>query len=119
MKKIALTLIFILAGCASYGTQVTPQQTRSFEIGKTSRADVIRQLGNPNVVRNKQGEKSIGYTYVKGEADAATFIPLIGAFVGTTTYTGTTTFFTFDAAGKLLSIENEETTGSARFGEQL
>src|SRR5216684_4527323 len=76
-------LALAVAGCYSGGVKVTEQQVRKFEVGKTTYAEVVKELGPPtSVMSNSNGTRSASYSYVMAKAKAASFIPVVGLFAG-------------------------------------
>lgn len=83
MKIPALILSLALAGCGSAGTEVTRAKAATVIKGKSTRADVIASLGEPNsLTRDSSGRETLHYAYARSTVKPATFIPFIGAFAG-------------------------------------
>lgn len=108
MKRlIALVAAVALAGCASSGVQVKPEQMTEFKKGVTTEAEVIQKLGRPNMVRTDgNGGKMLIYAYAQSQVRAATFIPVVGALAGGADVKSTSAMFMFDANGKLMDYSN-------------
>jgi hypothetical protein len=103
MKK-AFTILACLAisACNSSGTKVTEQQAAQFTPGKTTQADVIAALGQPNQnMRNADGSSTITYFHMATAVNAASFIPVVGMFAGGISSSNDSVVFSFDKAGLL------------------
>jgi len=73
----------ILCGCVSSGTKVTAEQASQFVKGTTTETQVIAKLGEPNSrSAASDGTLTFVYFYVRASADAATYVPIVGAFAG-------------------------------------
>ena len=80
-KTSALFLILsLLAGCAHYsdrrGVEVTWQQSvlNQFEIGKSTRADVLKALGPPSQIIDFEESTALYYLYEKREGEGLLLI---------------------------------------------
>lgn len=84
MKNIFLILtILSLTACVTYGKKFDAEKAANFKIGKTTYREVVQELGEPTVVTDGamgDGTKSITYQY--SETDAKTYIPVVGAYLG-------------------------------------
>ena len=119
MGKIfaAAVCVFVLAGCASSGTKVTPEQTAQFERGKTTLAEVVARLGPPNsTTMLGNGQTIIVYVYVSSSANAASFVPVVGLLAGGATGTSNTATFTFDNRGVLVSSGSSQSMTEVNTG---
>lgn len=97
MKKLAFIFVLLLSGCMSTGTQVEFNDVNKFVKGQTTLEQVIGSLGQPqSVVTNSNNETIIVYTRIDTSVDAATYIPIVGAFAGGATSTVESYTFTFD-----------------------
>lgn len=86
-------------------------QVRKFEAGKTTYADVVKELGPPTTVTAKSnGTRSCIYTYTMAKARAASFIPVVGIFPGGADTRITNTTFNFDASGLLTDYSTGNTS---------
>lgn len=98
----ALTAALLLAGCMSSGTEVSDQQINQFVRGKTTEAEVIATLGQPDQSeRSSDGERADMYIYTKSRANAQSFIPLIGPFIASMDMKSKIVRFTFYKNGVL------------------
>ncbi len=83
MRLRSLLFVFAVAGCASAGTKADPNIVASFVRGQTTVADAEAALGEPNASTTaSDGSTVLVYTYARSSVRAATFIPLVGGFVG-------------------------------------
>ncbi|MDO8546095.1 MAG: hypothetical protein Q7R68_01920 [Nitrospirales bacterium] len=88
---------FALSACMSYGTKVDQEKVAQFVKGKTTYAEVVRQLGKPNQSTiNSDGVRTISYTYQQSQMSASSFIPFVGLFVGGAESENTTVVMNFD-----------------------
>lgn len=82
-RMLAVTASLLVAGCAASGIEVTDDKLKEFEVGETSRADVIASLGQPNLSQHRtSGLDTLTYAYVESQTRPETFIPFVGGFVG-------------------------------------
>jgi len=71
--------VISLLGCAT-GKEVTPEKLSHFVKGKTTYAEVVKELGEPDsTILNADGSKIVTYTSIKQDSKA--YIPLVGAFI--------------------------------------
>jgi hypothetical protein len=92
-----LIALVVLNACTSYGTKVDQGKLSQFVKGKTTYAEVIQQLGKPTQSTvNSDGIRTISYTYGQSQANAASFIPIVGIFVGGAESEYTTVTLNFD-----------------------
>jgi YD repeat-containing protein len=98
----------LLAGCTSYGTEITEAQANQFEKGKSTEEDVIAKLGRPSAMSAllPDGSHSITYSYSRLQMSAASYIPVVGALAGETNASVTVYSFTFDAGHRLIDWDS-------------
>jgi hypothetical protein len=85
MRKIALLLVAILAGCASVGTKVDPAKVATLKPGVSTEQDVIATLGQPTqTALLPDGSKALSYVHATATVPPTFFIPLVGPMLGTT-----------------------------------
>jgi hypothetical protein len=110
-KTAALFTMLLLLGCASTGVQVNEDQLRTFEKGKTTVADVTAVLGQPTTSSlQSDGSRMLIYSYAQAQARPASFIPIVGAFVGGTDARSNVVMFRFDAKGVLMDYSSTSST---------
>lgn len=82
MSALSLSLIF-LAGCFSVGHKIDQTRAARIQKGVTTRQQVINLIGSPDQITTlPNGDTIYMYNYHRITAKPATFIPLLGAFVG-------------------------------------
>lgn len=110
MKTILILFAaLLLSACVSVGVQVKEDQLKTFEKGKTTVADVKAVLGEPNMTAlQSDGSRSLMYVYTQAQPRPASFIPIVGAFVGGADSRSNTVTLNFDHAGVLLDYSSME-----------
>lgn len=103
MKRIAVLLVAaVLAGCSSSGVQVKEEQMTQFQPGKTTIADVVKALGQPqHQTLMSDGTRHLVYSYAQIRTRPETFIPFVGAFIGGADMKTNTASFAFGQDGVL------------------
>jgi membrane-associated protease RseP (regulator of RpoE activity) len=111
LKACAVCVIAILCcGCASIGTDVKDSQLSAFQIGVTTRSDVIRALGPPeSEAVSSSGDRSMVYAETHFHTKAATFIPIVGIFAGGAKGQSSSVVLRFDRNGRLAEVTNSRT----------
>ncbi len=104
-----LFAVLALTACASYGTKVEQEKLSQFVKGKTTYAEVIRELGKPtqNTI-NGDGTRTITYMYAQSQVKAANFIPFVGSFLGGAESENTTVVLNFDKKNILTNYSASE-----------
>ena len=94
----------LLAGCTSYGTEITEAQASQFEKGKSTEEDVVAKLGRPSAMSAllPDGSHGITYSYSRLQMSAASYLPVVSALAGETNASVTLYNFTFDADHRLI-----------------
>jgi outer membrane protein assembly factor BamE (lipoprotein component of BamABCDE complex) len=94
----------LLAGCTSYGTEITEAQASQFEKGKSTEDEVVGKLGRPSAMSAllPDGSHNITYSYSRLQMSAASYLPVVGALEGETNASVTVCNFTFDAVHRLI-----------------
>lgn len=96
MRYLVLVAALALASCAQQtGVQVQPEQYAHIEKGKSTEADVVAALGKPTTVTESNGYRFLSYSGSRAEANAATFIPIVGLAAGTVKSQYTMVMFKF------------------------
>jgi outer membrane protein assembly factor BamE (lipoprotein component of BamABCDE complex) len=112
----ALLAAAILAACAASGVQVSEQQAQSFQVGKSTYADVVGQLGDPtSSVADSTGSRVVTYSYSAAQSRPQNFIPYIGPYISGYDTKSSAVTFTFDSRGVLkgsTSTQNQMGTGT-------
>lgn len=114
MRYLAsLAVVATLAGCASHGVMINQDQLADFKRGVTTEQEVIAKLGRPTMVSQSGNVRIIVYSGAYAQARPATFIPVVGAFVGGSDVRASSVVFRFDGEGKLADMTSTQTnTGS-------
>lgn len=110
MRLIAIMAVAVLiASCAASGVQVTEQQAQSFQVGKSTYADVVTGLGEPttNTV-SSSGTRVAVYSYAAVQSRPQNFIPYIGPLVSGYDTKSSAVAFTFDSRGVLTNTSSSQ-----------
>jgi outer membrane protein assembly factor BamE (lipoprotein component of BamABCDE complex) len=100
----------LLAACAASGVQVSEQQAQSFQVGKSTYAEVVGALGDPTTSSiDTRGGRIATYSYSAVSARPQNFIPYIGPFVGGYDTKASAVTFTFDNRGVLTNTTSSQT----------
>jgi hypothetical protein len=118
MKTVlALSLIAVLTGCMSTGVEVSQEQTASFKTGSTTQQDVVTRLGPPTSrTTMPDGSQVMVYSFAASQARAASFIPIVGAFVGGADSRASTVMFQFAPDGTLKATTRSDSAMGSRMG---
>jgi len=99
-------IAIVLVRLASIGTKVDQSKLEQFEIGSTTRTQVIAALGKPdNNTINSDGSSSMLYYYSQTQTRPENFLPYVGLFVGGYDTEQTQVKFDFDKRRVLTSYE--------------
>lgn len=101
---LALGMLALVGGCVDAGTPINEGAMYHFVIGQTTGTQVLHEMGQPMASSNGINGHALVYSYTHAQANAASFIPVVGLFVGGATATGTTVTFLFDDNGVLTNI---------------
>jgi len=118
MKSVlALSLIVALAGCMSTGVEVSQDQTSSFRTGSTTASDVVTHLGAPTSRSTMpDGSQVMVYSFAASQVHAASFIPIVGAFVGGADTRSSMVMFQFAPDGTLKATTRSDSAMGSRMG---
>ena len=107
VKRVFIIATVALLSCAgTIGTNISDDQIKSLEIGKTTVQEVRDALGKPNYeTSSSTGTQTIVYIWGRSHIKTATFIPIVGLFAGGATTQGTAIVLSFDSGGKLERID--------------
>ena len=110
MRAIAaLIAALLVAGCVSTGVRVKDEQLASFVPGETTKQEVLAALGKPTTqVRNADGTSMIMYMHTEAKARPATYITIVGAFVGGADSSSSQVMLNFDREGLLVGHSSSE-----------
>lgn len=110
------TALLLVAGCASHGVMVSPEQVAQLKRGESREADVIASLGQPTTVVSRHGTRMFVYAGAQAQARPASFIPFIGPLVGGTDVRASSVVFTFDGEGVLRDVVSTQTQSGGATG---
>ena len=112
MRYLIMSLaVLLLSACASsqVGKKVDQDKFSYFVKGKTTYAEVVRELGEPSsVTRNSDGSKTATYMFVQSKVKLQTYIPVVGSFIGGTETETQTSLVDFDKKGLLTNYSANE-----------
>ena len=85
MKKITtiliVTLLLLVAGCASSGRKMDMSKMQDIRKGETTRAELTQWFGSPQYVGlDAEGRSTAQWMYVHVANQGQNFIPVVGAF---------------------------------------
>ena len=119
MRLFIFALLLALAGCISTGNRVDTNRLTEITKGKSTIDDVISRFGQPtSSVKFPNGDQTLVYLNKIAQPDAATFIPLIGTFVGSVDNTTHSVIFEFDAKGVLIDYKVHDATVNSESGQK-
>lgn len=107
MKTVILLIpLLVLLGCASTGHNFDSRKVTTIQKGETTEADLVVMFGKPSyrTISSETGVK-LAWIYVESTADAASYVPLVGAFAGGVTSKTKTLNVSLDQSGKVSSYE--------------
>ena len=117
-KLLWLASALLLAGCASAGTKVSEQQAQSFQVGKSTYAEVVATLGNPtSTTTSSNGNRIAVYSYAAVQSQPQNFIPVVNRFASGYDTKKSAVAFNFDAQGIL--THTSSTQGEMAVGTNL
>jgi hypothetical protein len=106
----ALVAGCLLAGCAASGVQVSEQQAQSFQVGRSTYAEVVSQLGEPTTSTvDSKGTRIAVYNYSAVQSRPQNFIPYIGPLVSGYDTKSSAVSFTFDRRNILTDTSSSQT----------
>ncbi len=116
LAVLACAASLALAGCYASGVKVPSEHLAQFQPGQTSCAEIVRTLGPAtSQALTSTGEQQLTYAYVQANVDPKSYIPLAGAFIGSSHSEQTTVVFDCDRAGLLhhyAATQGQLTTGT-------
>jgi hypothetical protein len=113
---IRLLPVLLLGGCAASGVQVTEQQARAFQVGRSTYTEVVAALGEPtSMTSSSVGGRVAIYSYSAVSSRPQNFIPYIGPFVAGYDEKSSTVTFVFDERGVLKETHSaQDNLGTGR-----
>lgn len=113
----SMVVAALLVGCAATGVKVTDAQVAAFKPGEATEAQVVAALGEPTMrTRLADGTVMVIYSYAEAQVRPATFIPVVGAFVGGSDSRSTAVTLRFDKDGKLIDTSSSTTSFGTGMG---
>jgi len=83
-KSAALVLVVLATGCVTTkGKKIESDQYASFVEGKTTRADIVAALGEPETANFIGSDEVLSYQFQ--QTDNKAMIPVVGMFMGVKT----------------------------------
>lgn len=118
MHRIVPAFILIaLAACMSSGVRVDPSRLADLRKGETTAEQVMVLLGRPTSILSKSdGTRMLTYSYSEARADAASYIPIIGAFAGGVDGRHSMVLLRFDARDKLIDYTTTQSVIRSELG---
>lgn len=110
MRSLFLLItVLSLSACMSMGKKVDQEKVSQFVKGRTTYTEVVQQLGKPTQSTiNSDGSRTAMYIYMQSQANAASFIPIVGAFMGGAESENTTVTLNFDKRSILTNYSASE-----------
>ena len=106
---MVLAALFLSACASGAGKKIDQDKFSHFVKGKTTYAEVVRELGEPSTVtRNADGSKMAMYSYGQTRVKPQTYIPIVGSFIGGTEMDTQTSLVYFDKKGVLTNYSASE-----------
>lgn len=83
---VVIVFVFSALGCATTaGKRIDNSKINEIKNGETTEREIRGMFGKPySVTQNSEGKKILHYVYASSKADAKSFIPIVGLFVGET-----------------------------------
>jgi hypothetical protein len=107
-------MVFFVAGCATTtGKKITEEQMAKFQVGKTTKSEIIQELGKPNVNSESPADdgRKIMYTRQKSDVDNTCYIPYINMLMCGGSAKSKNTTFHLNGNGVLEDITETTTRG--------
>lgn len=118
MKNIALLSMLLLSGCFSAGQKrITDDHLiAKIEKERSTKAEIEWTFGRPGAVDfTESGREKWVYFYSRGEVRLATFIPIVGLFVGGSDSRMDSLSILFSSSGIVENFGRSRTDGSSGF----
>jgi outer membrane protein assembly factor BamE (lipoprotein component of BamABCDE complex) len=113
----AAALSLLLAGCVTMGNKIDPAVVASFQPGVTTITEVKAKLGEPTqMTQESNGSTILLYSFASSKQSASSFIPGVGAFVGSNSTESQMTELSFDKSGKF--TQSSVTSGNTTSGSK-
>ena len=139
MHWMLTVIMLLMSGCVSSGNPSVRDEAATGQIkaGVTTKEDVRKLLGKPNSVGKGSGNLAVAsglpatphaalalnsnyevwsYSHISVEADAATFIPIVGLFAGGATSSVSSLTIYFDDKGVVQFVQSSQSEGRSGMG---
>lgn len=77
-------LVLIVSCATTSGRQVADEDLQKIEKGKTTQAEVVEILGEPETTKTTRDGTVLVYSYSKAKADTMSHVPYVGSYLGKT-----------------------------------
>lgn len=115
---LAILLAMAVAGCATAGRQVKPEQLQQLQRGTTTVDEAVGILGAPTQrTLAADGSTVLIYSYAHVQTRPETYIPVVGAFVGGADTRTNSAVLMFDRGGILRDYTASE--GASGMGHNM
>ena len=92
---LILGLITSADGCMSSGTNYDQTQVSQIKKGQTTEAQLVQMFGEPTQrMTDGDGNNHLTWTFTEAQANAASYVPVVGLFAGGTNGTTKSLFVT-------------------------
>lgn len=108
----ALVAVLLIAGCATtIGRDYDQTKVTQFVPGKTTMSQVVAALGQPQEQETESdGGTRLHYQYVSSQSSVGSYLPGVSLIDHGVSTKGKDTFLYFDAHGKYLRAENNQSS---------
>ena len=116
MRGVVVSILgaMLLCGCAASGVQVSEQQAQSFQVGRSTYAEVVGQLGEPTSTSvDSKGARIATYSYNAVSSRPQNFLPYIGPLVAGYDTKSSAVTFTFNTRGVLTNMASTQSNVGA------
>ena len=105
-----------LAGCVSSGNTLILDESRVSQVKEGLTKDQVRNLiGEPEGMSTNNKTEVWSYMHTEAQANAASFIPIVGLFAGGATGRSSSLILVFDADGKVQTINRSHGTNQINY----
>lgn len=82
---LLLVVMIVAASCATTsGRRVAEEDLQKIEKGKTTQAQVIEILGEPETTKTTRDGMVLVYAYSEARPGATSYVPYVGSYIGKT-----------------------------------
>ncbi|MFC3651948.1 hypothetical protein ACFONN_10375 [Dyella humi] len=110
LKLMVLVIPVVLAGCATtVGRDYDQTKVGQFVPGQTTMSQVVAALGQPQEQETESdGGTRLHYQYISSQSSVGSYIPGVSLIDHSVSTKGKDTFLFFDAHGKYVRAENNQ-----------